>query len=169
MTDGLSCSGDMPLAWRPANLDEPARQRMMREAALLLAALNQMEGSHELESSGPENRRLDRIEAKLDLTLHLLARTLEPGQGPASRAVTLSPRDVQWNDDLAPDAGTRMILELRPSEHLPLTLRLPATALEPLPGIARARLENLLEALDDALHQFVFRRHRQAIRARAGG
>jgi hypothetical protein len=159
----------MPLSWHPVSLDENARQSLMREAAQLLTALNQMESSHELDSGGPENRRLERLEAKLDLALHLLARTLEPGPAPAARSVVLSPTGLEWNDEQAPAAGTRLILDLRPSEHLPLTLRLPAVALDPLPGLARVRLENLPEALDDALHQFVFRRHRQAIRARAAG
>jgi len=169
MTDGLSCTSEMPLAWHPASLEENERQRMMREAALLLNALNQMESSRDLEGSGAENRRFERLEAKLDLALHLLARTLEPGATPLLRNVTLSPQSVEWNDEHAPGAGTPLILELRPSEHLPLTLRLPAMARDPLPGLARASLVNLPEALDEALHQFVFRRHRQAIRARAGG
>jgi len=168
MTDGLSCTCPMPLAWHPASLDENARQSLMREAALLLSALNQMESSHELDSGGPENRRLERLEAKLDLALHLLARALEAGPTPAIHNVMLSPLGVEWNDEQAPAAGTRLILDLRPSEHLPLTLRLPAVALDPLPGLARVCLANLPEALDEALHQFVFRRHRQAIRARAG-
>jgi hypothetical protein len=43
---------------------------------------------------------------------------------------------------------------------------LPAIALEPLSGNARVSFEGLTEALDEALYQFVFRRHRQAIRAR---
>jgi hypothetical protein len=168
MTDGLSCSYPMPLAWHPASLDEHARHSLIQEATLLLNALNQMEGSHELEAGGAENRRLERLEAKLDLALHLLTRTLEPGPVAATREVILSPLVVEWNDEQAPAAGTRLVLELRPSEHLPLTLRLPALAREPLPGLARASLENLPQALDDALHQFVFRRHRQAIRARTG-
>jgi hypothetical protein len=168
MTEGLSCTSAMPLAWHPASLDENARQRLLHEAALLLAALNQMESSHDLENGSAENRRLERLEAKLDLALHLLARALEPGPAPATRNVVLSPLVVAWNDEQAPTCGTRLILELRPSGHLPLTLRLPAVAEDPLPGLARVRLENLPEALDDALHQFVFRRHRQAIRLRAG-
>jgi hypothetical protein len=159
----------MPLAWHPASLDTRALEGMLREAALLLTALNQMEGSHELDSPGTENRRLERVEAKLDLALHLLARALEPGPAPSLHSVMLSPLAVAWDEVLAPVAGTALILELRPSEMLPLTLRLPVLAEESQPGQARARLENLPEALDDALHQFVFRRHRQAIRARSGG
>lgn len=169
MADGLSCTSEMPLAWHPASLDENERQRMMREAALLLNALNQMESSHDLESGGADSRRFERLEAKLDLVLHLLARALEPGAAPGIRNVTLSPLAVEWNEPHPPIAGASVIVELRPSEHLPLTLRLPAQARDPLPGLARASLVNPPEALDEALHQFVFRRHRQAIRARAGG
>lgn len=138
----------------------------MREAALLLTALNQMEGMYEHEASGPENRHLDRIEAKLDLTLHLLARTLETDATPPARSVQLTPSGAQWEDPQPPAEGTSLILELHPSEALPLSLKLPAIALEPLSGNARVKFEGLSEALDEALYQFVFRRHRQAIRAR---
>ena len=171
MTDGLSCTSRMSLNWQPATLDEAARQSLMREAALLLATINQMEASHELESSGPETRRFERLEAKLDLALHLLVRVLEPGDNaanpmPAGRRVRLTPQEAEWEDEAPPVVGTRLLLELRPSEHLPLSLRLPAIAREPQAGLARVQFENLSAALDDALHQWLFRRQRQAIRSR---
>ncbi len=169
MTDGLFCTCSMPLAWSPADLDAQARHGLLREATLLLGAFNQMEGGHELESPGPENRRLERLEAKLDLALFLLARALEPGPAPAPHQVTLTPTTLAWNEATAPAAGSSLVLELRPSESLPLTLRLPALAEAAPPGQALARLEALPEDLVDALYQFVFRRHRQEIRARAGG
>jgi len=75
---------------------------------------------------------------------------------------------VEWEDADAPAEGTALVLELRPSEALPLTLKLSAVALVPMAGMARAQLAGLPEALNDALVQFVFRRHRQAIGARAG-
>lgn len=167
MSDGLQCECRMSLAWRPAAPDPGARQAMMREAALLLAAINQMEGGHEMEAS-PENRRLDRLEAKLDLALHLLARTLEPDAPAPARRVWLGAEAITWEDAQPPAGGTPLILELRPSEALPLTLKLPALAQAPEPGMARAAWADLSEALGEALVQFVFRRHRQAIRARAG-
>ena len=77
MNDGLMCECRMSLAWRESAPDPAARQAMVREAALLLAAINQMESGHEVETNA-ESRRLDRLEAKLDLALHLLARALEP-------------------------------------------------------------------------------------------
>ncbi len=168
MNEGLLCECRMPLAWREARPEEHEREAMMREAALLLAAVNQMESSHELESGGPENRRLDRLEAKLDLALHLLARALEPAGAPAPCLVRLGAESVEWEDARAPVEDTALILELRPSDALPLTLKLPAQALAPVANMARAKLTGLSEALNDALVQFVFRRHRQAIRARSG-
>jgi hypothetical protein len=167
MSEGLLCECRMPLAWREANPDVHGRQAMMREAALLLAAINQMESGHEIEA-GAENRRLDRLEAKLDLALHLLARALEPDAPGGSRLVRLGAEAVAWEDPTPPVEGAMLMLELRPSEALPLTLKLPAVALAPEAGMARAALADLSEPLNDALVQFVFRRHRQAIRARAG-
>lgn len=166
MNDGLLCECRMPLVWREAKQEEAERQAMMREAALLLAAVNQMESSHEMESGTGENRRLDRLEAKLDLALHLLARALEPTAPTGIRVVKLGAEVVEWEDPTPPAEGMALILELRPSETLPLTLKLPALALAPMASLARARLSGLSEALNDALVQFVFRRHRQAIRAR---
>lgn len=167
MTDSLLCECRMPLVWREARPDEESRQAMMREAALLLTAINQMEGGHEIEP-GPENRRLDRLEAKLDLALHLLGRALEPDAPGATRKVRLGAEEVEWDDPLPPADGVELILELRPSETLPLTLKLPALAQAPESGLARAALTDLTEPLNDALVQFVFRRHRQAVRARSG-
>lgn len=168
MSDGLACEIDMPLAWRPATLDEAARHSRIRTAALLLSALNQMESGHEAEAGGPENRRQERIEAKLDLTLHLLARALDQGELAACRTVRLSADGAQWPDAAPPAAGTAVLLIMRPSEALPLNLEIPGIAREPLGGDARVGFEDLSEALDAALYQFVFRRHRQAIRARGG-
>lgn len=168
MTDGLMCECRMPLAWREASPDEAARTAMLREAALLLTAINQMEGGHELEPGGGENRRLDRLEAKLDLALHLLARALRPEASSPPLRVRLGAESLEWEEASPPAEGTPLMLELQPSDSLPLALQLAARALPPEDGLARARLDGLPEELADALVQFVFRRHRQAIRARTG-
>ena len=168
MPDGFSCTCTMTMTWHPIRPEAGARADLLREAALLLSALNQMEGVHEAETGGAESRRLERLEAKLDLALHLLARVLEPGPAAEALAVPLSPDGAEWPDAAPPASGAGLVLELRPSDRLALTLKLPAVALEPLPGRARVRFENLPEELGDAWYQFVFRRHRQAIRTRSG-
>jgi hypothetical protein len=168
MPDGLSCTYRMPLAWHATQFDPQTRQSCIVEATMLLGALNQMESSHEADTGSPENRRLDRIEAKLDLTLYLLARRLETAPPADLREVILSPVGMQWPDPAPPAEGSLLMVEFQPSETLPLSLRLPAIALAPLAGQAQVRFESLSEGLDEALYQFVFRRHRQAIRARTG-
>jgi hypothetical protein len=168
MSDGLTCLCRMPLSWHAAEMDAETSAQLLREAALLLAALNQIENSHELEATTPENRRLDRIEAKLDLALHLLARKLQDENHIQRLPVELSPASASWPDAHPPSDGTRLIVEFSPSTALPLNLKLPAIGMAPENGMARVRFEPLGETLDDALYQFVFRRHRQAIRARSG-
>ncbi|MEW5770034.1 MAG: PilZ domain-containing protein [Pseudomonadota bacterium] len=175
MTDGLWCECDAPFAWQADTRDAGARLRGLSEATLLLTALNQMESMPEplhathAEAGGAEGRRLERVEAKLDLALHLLARAIEPGPLPDSRVTRISPQGVSWPDVAPPAAGTRLLLELHPSPSLPLALRLPALAQPPAHGMAHAVFIDLPEGLLDALHQFVFRRHRQAIRDRTLG
>jgi hypothetical protein len=136
---------------------------------MLLTAFNQMEAMHDLDTGmGADNRRLERLESKLDLALYLLARTLAPGPAPEPREVRLSPGEIQWRDDAPPREGAALLLEVHASDALPLALRLPVVALSPRDGWARATFSGLSEPLSDALHQFVFRRHRQAIRAKMG-
>lgn len=168
MSDGLTCQCRMPLSWYADELDAETAAQSLREAALLLAALNQIESSHDLEASTPENRRLDRIEAKLDLALHLLAGQLQKNCHSQRLPVDLSPTSASWPDTKPPSEGARVLVEFSPSSALPLNLKLPAIGLAPENGMARVRFEALGETLDDALYQFVFRRHRQAIRARSG-
>jgi hypothetical protein len=170
MTDqGLWCACTLPLNWSPLDAASTAPAALEHEALLLLTAINQMESVHDLESGGgTDHRRLDRLESKLDLALYLLARTLEPGPAPAPREARLSPEEIRWRDEAPPAEGTPLLLELRASPALPLAVRLPVMALGPEDGWARASFLGLAEPLADALHQFIFRRHRQAIRAKHG-
>ena len=162
---GLWCELTLPFAWKPSSHNE-SQPALEREALLQLNAINQMEAAHDLESGS--DRRMERLEAKLDLTLYLLARTLQPGPGHTPRSVQLSPAGVRWHDATPPSPQSRLILEMQPSLTLPLSLRLPALALSQHDGLAAAQFTSMGEAVLEALHQFVFRRHRQAIRARQG-
>jgi len=167
MTERLACICRMPLSWQVAHLDPEARHQIMREAATLLTALNQIESMHDQETGSPENRRLDRIEAKLDLTLLLLGRTLETNATTATRNVVLTPNSAEWEETTPPAEGSSLLIEFRPSEALPLNLKIPATGLKPEADKAQVLFDSLTEALEEALYQFVFRRHRQAIRAKS--
>ena len=167
MPEGLWCECSIPLSWRQEAADADTEQRRLREATLLLHALNHMEAMPELgmaDTGGAEAKRIERMEAKVDLALFLLARVLEPNPPTENRLVRISPEQVAWQDEDPPAAGMHLLLELHPSPTLPLALRLPALALEREADMARAAFSPVNEPLSDALHQFIFRRHRQAIR-----
>jgi len=168
MTEGLWCECRIPLTWREIAAGDLSLPDKLRQASLLLTALNDMESMHELEHASAENRRLERIESKLDLALYLLARNLGPTLTAEPRLVRLSPEGIEWEDENPPHAERHLVLSIRPSDALPLSLELPAVAQAPSGGLARAQLASVSEPLNDALYQFVFRRHRQAIRARMG-
>jgi hypothetical protein len=167
MTERLACTCRMPLSWEVTHLDPETRATIMRQAATLLTALNQIESMHDQETGSPENRRLDRIEAKLDLTLLLLGRTLEINTESAPRNVLLTPNSAEWQETTPPPEGSSLLIEFRPSESLPLNLKIPATGLKPEADKAIVIFDRLTETLEEALYQFVFRRHRQAIRAKS--
>lgn len=166
MTDpGLWCECRLPLAWQPLDRDTHPLHSLEREALLLLTAINHMEAPHDLEAAGADGRRQERLESKLDLALYLLARALDRALPPPARDVRLTPTEIHWRQSgPAPEPGASLLLELHVSTALPLPLRLPVMTLESSGGWARGSFLELNEALADALHQFLFRRHRQAIR-----
>ncbi|MEW6678718.1 MAG: PilZ domain-containing protein [Pseudomonadota bacterium] len=169
MLEGVGCDCRMPFAWHPAPQADQDAAGLWREALILLTAFNHMESQTDMghgEAMAGESARLARVEAKLDLALYLLARTLAPADPPPSRDVWLSPALLRWKDSQPPQAGQPLVLEFVPSSTLPLALRLPAQALAAEAGEGQARLLAMPEPLQDALHQLVFRRHRQAIRDR---
>ena len=136
---------------------------------LLLQAINQIESAHETEPVNADSRRLERLEAKLDLTLFLLARTLEPSPPGPPHNVRLLPEGLIWQESSPasrPEPGARVTLALRPSTALPLTLKLSAEVSEVRATEIQTSFTHLDEDTLEAWHQLVFRRHRQAIRAR---
>lgn len=171
MTGGLWCECHITLRWEGVTPSAENLRNLHHEATLLLNAINQMESSNELtaslannESGSAEQARMARMEAKLDLTLYLLARVLHPPTPAQAHPTRFSPQQIQWQDDAPPPPGRDIVLEFQPSQALPLALRLPAVVETVQDGMVNAVLPALPEALADAWHQFVFRRHRQGIR-----
>lgn len=168
MTDGVGCTCTLPLRWRAGSAANPAA--LLTEAQLLLTAFNHLESQPEGGVNDPaaagDPPRLARLEAKLDLALYLLARTLAPRHKLPLREVWLSSTLLTWPDPAPPAAGEAVLIELQPCASLPLPLTLPGVALAADGAHARVALASLPEPLSEALHQFVFRRHRQDIRQR---
>lgn len=139
-----------------------AAERLLRD----LAMVEERRGEPE-DPTHPPDPALRRLEAKLDLTLQLLAQALPALAGPAPRAVRLSARGLRF--DAAPGVaaaeGAIAVLAWQPGEGLPLALHLPVRCLAQAAGRSWWRFEALEPGLADLLERHIFRLHRRALAA----
>lgn len=174
----LTYTAELPLAWHEQAPPSPATLALWRHANLaLLRGLATMESFVPPESEAPADaataKALERVEAKLDLALGLLARLLaERGELPPALPVTLGTSRVSWRvaglAELAP--GSELLLQLYLSPRLPEPLRLWARVGQVQPGGAETLYEaELLERdveFDEWLTRTLFRYHRRALQSR---
>lgn len=174
--DGVYLEAKLPLSWQAvSNFDDDHLERWMHADAALLRALAVLEGNPaetERDLSTPTNKALDRLEAKIDLTLALVIQLLG-GQTdlPPARHAVLRAATLVWTADEAPAAGAGVV-SLYLSPKLPLPLMLPAHIAEIAPSPSgfriRAGFAHLDEEVQDWLERTVFRHHRRAVQKMHG-
>lgn len=128
----ITYQAKLPLAWTAPAAPDSATLALWHHGNLaLLHALATLEAAappdSERESDHAYSKTLDRIEAKLDLSLTLLARLI--GQQailPPQRAVTLAAEGLSWScpPDEAPADGSDVLIALYLSPRLPEPLHL---------------------------------------------
>lgn len=162
----------LPLAWVVAGALDAARLSVwMHTNAILLRALATIEAQppatdYESEPGTPTGRMLERLEAKIDLSLSLLSRLLgHESSLQQALPVTLSANAVEWESASLPEAGSEILLTLHLSPKLPHPLQLPARVERSGNGRALARFTHLDEETRDWLERTVFRQHRRHIQA----
>lgn len=167
--DTLSCELSLPAVFEAnAKVRRPGSAEMLlRSIALVEDARNADDGS---DDRNDNSLQLQRLEARLDLTLVLLGRLLQresPAAGPVALRWSRHGLRLQ-RDQLASIApGTPGIVSLQPAEWLPDAIELPVVV------IAEAdtgqgpqlwlRLETQNEALLAAVERHLFRLHRKQI------
>lgn len=165
-TSALRILRAMPIIWEKQALDAHLLASLRQSAQLLMHALNLMDTGlvHEAEA---EHAHLQKLDAKIDLILHLLAQSLQGKQPlPQAMPVELGPEIISWQEFGTPPAvGDTLVLGLYLTPGLPLPLRLPAHITASADGRVTARLAELGEYLDEAWQQWVFRQHRRDIHA----
>ncbi len=134
-------------------------EALWQRALLVLQVLNQMEGHPAREPQTEAG--LTRLEAKLDLTLHLLAQTLHPDPPPAPARLSLSATGCMLKGDTTWPPGTELRLALHPSPALPLPLELPCTVTLAASGRLELQWRQMPEAVQEAWEQWLFRQHRR--------
>lgn len=174
--DPLQVRLHLPCAWRPQVLDAAALDDCWREARLLLilAQHGEAAGNRDGERNDHLERTLGRLEAKLDLTLHLLTSTLGirlPVSAPVS--VTLRHDGLVLPPGLATVAAEPgcCLLGIPQDQDRPLPqpLALPAQVTRLDDQGAEIRWLAMPVDLEELWSQWLFRQHRRAIHAQRDG
>ncbi len=174
--DGISFEGLLPLSWAPLmhpistfTLDE-----WMQTNIALLRALSTMEAmttDKENELGTAAAKAMERIEAKIDLSLNLLARVLSQNINyPDAVNTKLYAQGIEWISSESPIPGSELAISLYLSHKIPQQLVLPAkvthTEITAEGQRTRATFIHLNEEMKDWLARTVFRYHRRAIQSR---
>lgn len=150
----------------PAAGSAEAAERLLRD----LAIMEERRGESD-DAAHPPDPALRRLEAKLDLMLHLLAQAL-PALAPLPvRAVRLSARGLRI-DTSAADAAIASgpaTLVWQPADGLPLAMHLPVRRLAGADERSWWAFEPLEPAVSDLLERHVFRLHRRWLAAQRRG
>ncbi|WP_137938053.1 PilZ domain-containing protein [Chitinivorax sp. B] len=145
----------------------------MQANQALLAGLAAMEaGGSEQEHEFDAARQPDRIEAKLNLALHLLAQLMASQcQQTRPQAVTLHADMLIWHVDTPLATNNNVLLSLLINSRIPEPLRLPAKIIgcEQISSNSwriSAHFEHVTQSVTDWLERTIFRYHRRQIQAR---
>jgi hypothetical protein len=171
---GVSYQAEMPVSWQAGPPPSATvLQEWMHTNVVVLHALASMESQppeYEKEFGNDMERRLERVEVKLDLALDLLSRLLaQHSPKPDSCPVTLSASLIEWISHGTAAAGN-IVISLFINPRLPQALLLPASVREStaVPGGTRiaAEFTHLSEEVQEWLERTVFRNHRRFIQSR---
>ena len=149
----------------PAGSAEGA-ERLLRD----LSMMEERRGEAD-EVAHPPDPALRRLEAKLDLTLQLLAQALPALAPPPSRAVRFSARGlrIEASEADAAIADGPATLVWQPGEGLPLLAHLPVRRLAVEGARSWWAFDALEPAVADLLERHVFRLHRRWLAAHRRG
>ncbi|MCB1751628.1 MAG: PilZ domain-containing protein [Gammaproteobacteria bacterium] len=178
---GLSFTGHMPLSWKQLDADareyEEAAVRARNGRLFQLLLLYDEYPAERRDEEGEHTGELERLEAKLDAVIQLLAFLIAERNRPAEkRPVTVTAHHLAWveRSGVSPVAGERLriLLEIDPRLPQPLELTARVVRLEPAGNGAvrvQAALEDQGERVQEALEKLIFRIHRREIaRMRSG-
>lgn len=168
--DALVCEELRPAGFTPGDHEPDGVRAALRTAEGLLRALSVVEDHRgdDGDDAIEKNPSLQRMEAKLDLLVALLAgQSMANGQHEPLRQVWWSATGACLEHPQPLAAGTPGWFSLQPTDWLPQPIRLPARVVAAQPQGDGVRLwlrfEPLPASMLSALERHVFRVHRRAI------
>lgn len=178
MTDNFASSGvfyaaDLPLSWAPiSRIDSAQCEQLQHDGAALLRAFAVFDTQlpeAEREISSPAGKAMERLEAKLDLALCLMAQIVrQQAEVPTTHPIELRAKSLAWKEETPPALQQLVLVSLHLSPKLSQALTLPATVtgLERKDnGLSRVQADFvcLSEDTEEWLERTLFRFHRRGI------
>ena len=176
--DRLHFNAKLPLCWEDATpVSAFAVEERQQSNISLLRALTTLETvpcDKDGEFSSAAQKTLERLEAKTDLALTLLAGLLAGKEKlPPALPISVSAQGMAWVSATGPELGAPLLLSIYLSPRFPLPLRLTATVTtseaQAEERLTQVDFTNLTPEILDWLERTVFRYHRRSIQARQGG
>jgi len=169
-------TANLPLSWKPvSDVDKTEQVGRLHSNLALLRGLASIEAAAlteiEHERDALLSKALERLEAKVDIAINLLARlTLSQTELPKPMAVTLRAQSIEWIDATPPELNQEVTLTVYLSPKLPEPLILQARIIEVkhLDTAYRciAELHERDEEFEEWMIRTVFRYHRRELQAR---
>lgn len=166
--DTLSCDVTLPVAFEAgASVLRPGASEMLLRS---VALVEDSRGGDDSEERTDSSAQLQRLEARMDLTLVLLGRLLQQSNGSLPMHPLRWSRhglriDLESPSGVAP--GTAGLVKLQPAEWLPDNIELPVVALAETGTDGEfhlwLQLHNISENLGSAVERHLFRLHRRQI------
>lgn len=167
---GIALKVHAATGWRELKEFDPHQlSEWMRANVVTLRALAALEtAGHEAEHEATgHDSPTARLEAKVDLVLHLLGELIKGSRPiPAAVDVVLHAQSVEWTSATPPAPQTRGIVTIYLSPKLPWPLILPAQINRVDGGRAHAQLLHMSEEAQEWLDRTLFRYHRRELHAR---
>jgi hypothetical protein len=164
---GLQVRLTLPFDCERRSLPHYAQEALWAEGLMILRVINQMEAQAPRE--GEVEAPVARLEAKLDLVLHLLALSLQAAHVPPPAAeITLWAEGCTLATESAWQPGDAIVLSLYLSPALALPLKLAATVIAQGNGELHAHWRAMPEAVQETWEQWLFRQHRRMVQGQRG-
>lgn len=165
--NGLHVPMTLPCGWERRSLTPQELESLWGEALMILRVINQMEAPAGRE--GDVETPAARLEAKLDLALHLLALSIHGQQPrPHPARITLWAEGCLLGTDQPLQTGDEIVLGLYLSTTMSLPLKLAASVMAS--GNAESQVDWIAmpESVQEAWERWLFRQHRRMVQGQRG-
>ena len=162
MSGTILLERNLPLIWTP--LEPGASALYTEQNQLILTLLDNLEDSLHHKPDGDAVNEIPRIEAKLNVIMHLLGQLLQDRQSSQStESIRFSSDTLAWQVQQPLPGGSRLLVTLYPDPGVPLAMRFAAEVIDVRDHWMEVDMQGLAEDELAIWSRWVFRQHRRQV------